>query len=736
MTAGRLAADKPGATTNTVLYRCPTTLSGSTVVNVCNQSGSGVTYRAALRDYDQVLHLDGLNASTYKFAKGNPISSYKVKLSPGFQYSEAIPGTTFTTTNASTATILDIFKPTSEVTLFTIVKPISQTDLGADTLAGTFTGGETLTGSTSGFTALFRGIVGTTQSFVEYTDVTTAATSVNISRNTGLADGMYLTIGDAIGNAPSTEIATINASGINLSTNELTITRGQLNTTPRTIPAGTLVNAWSESATTTTIDEGATYVASDSTLTVVDSTGFISGGIIKIDNELLEIDAVNGNDLTVQRARYGTADVDHNNGVGVTLLTDNGAYLLNYWTEAETITGAQSNASATLNFSVAQQASIVSRYLVTETSAGATDHVLRGNQTLNVDRTYKWDLSDASNNNYPLKLSADNAEGTNGQGGTEYTSGVSKVGTAGTAGAYTSIDVTSDTATSLFAYADGTPAGSTTGVGFNTGTQTSPSYEEVYIYDVTGEALVAGDTFTINQVTQTVQQSGITVGPFGYVQSYDAAQCHLKVALGAGSEAFSADDAFYDSPTLNNGTRTMTTVRTGKMLTFNNLGGADASRSAGTYTSISPNSTGGSGDLASTKVTVVVDGSGAATVTILNGGYGHAGSDTLTINDSQLGGGGGAALTFDVNGISTGVNTDQTGIYYGEDYFLYGKALAANVTDKNTSIIVGPGQNILVYSSAADISYVVNGFETQSDDFPVVNMTKVSSSAGGGGAAP
>ena len=390
---------------------------------MCNQSGSGVTYRAALRDYDQVLHLDGLNASTYKFAKGNPISSYKVKLSPGFQYSEAIPGTTFTTTNASTATILDIFKPTSEVTLFTIVKPISQTDLGADTLAGTFTGGETLTGSTSGFTALFRGIVGTTQSFVEYTDVTTAATSVNISRNTGLADGMYLTIGDAIGNAPSTEIATINASGINLSTNELTITRGQLNTTPRTIPAGTLVNAWSESATTTTIDEGATYVASDSTLTVVDSTGFISGGIIKIDNELLEIDAVNGNDLTVQRARYGTADVDHNNGVGVTLLTDNGAYLLNYWTEAETITGAQSNASATLNFSVAQQASIVSRYLVTETSAGATDHVLRGNQTLNVDRTYKWDLSDASNNNYPLKLSADNAEGTNGQGGTEYTSG-------------------------------------------------------------------------------------------------------------------------------------------------------------------------------------------------------------------------------------------------------------------------------------------------------------------------
>ena len=59
MTAGRLAAKKPGATTNTVLYRCPTTVTGSTVVNVCNQSGSAATYRMALRNYDQVLHLDG-----------------------------------------------------------------------------------------------------------------------------------------------------------------------------------------------------------------------------------------------------------------------------------------------------------------------------------------------------------------------------------------------------------------------------------------------------------------------------------------------------------------------------------------------------------------------------------------------------------------------------------------------------------------------------------------------------
>ena len=160
------------------------------------------------------------------------------------------------------------------------------------------------------------------------------------------------------------------------------------------------------------------------------------------------------------------------------------------------------------------------------------------------------------------------------------------------------------------------------------------------------------------------------------------------------------------------------------MLTFNYVGAAYGSRTAGTYTNISPNSTGGSGDIASTKVTVVVDGSGAATITLLNGGYGHAGSDTLTINDAQLGGGCAANLTIDVSTISTGIHTDQTGIYNDEDYIYYGKAIAANVTDKNSSIIVGPGQNLLVYSSAGDLSYQANGFEAASDDYVVVNMTK------------
>ena len=727
MTAGRLAASKPGATTNTVLYRTPIDKSASTVLNVCNQSGSGVSYRAALRDYEQVLHLDGLNTSAYKFAKGNPISAYKINVEPGFQDSAAIPGTTFTTTNGATATILDVFKPTNDVDYFVKVLPISGTAIDGDNLAGTLIGGETLTGATSGFTATFRGMNATIAVWTEYAEIAAGGTTVNISRTTGLADGMYLTgVGTNLATLQDGEVMSINSSGINTTTNVLQLSRGQLGSTAAAIPAGSQINAWSASATVSTIAEGATYVAGDNVLTVANSTGFTSGSIVIVDNELMQISEVNGNDLSVVRGRYGTTDVDHNDGVNVTLLTDNGIYLLNYFSEGETVTGSQSNATVALNFNTAQGATIDTKYVLSTTSVGATDHIIQTINTYDLNRTYKYNLEDSTCTNYPLKFSGDDPEGTNGSG-TEYTAGVSKVGTAGSSGAYTSIDITSDTQANLNVYADGSPAGSTTGIGFVANVNDNPSYNEIYIYDVKGEVLAAADTFTISATTQTIQQSGITVGPFGYVQDWYPASCHLKVTIGEGSEAFAANDAFYDTPTLNNGVRHLTTARTGKALTINNIGGADASRSAGTYTNISPNSTGGSGDIATTKVTIVVDGSGAATITLLNGGYGPAGSDTHTVNDSQLGGGGGAALTFDVNTISTAIHTDQTEVYSTEDYFFYGKAVAANITDKNSSIIVGPGQNLLVYSSAGDISYVLNGFETTSDDYTVVNMTKIQS---------
>ena len=259
---------------------------------------------------------------------------------------------------------------------------------------------------------------------------------------------------------------------------------------------------------------------------------------------------------------------------------------------------------------------------------------------------------------------------------------------------------------------------------------------------ISGLALaLSGDTFTLNSVTYTITAAGVgggggaavTPGPFGYVQSYDPVNAHLKVTLGEGSAGFTAGTDFYDTPTLNNGTRTMAEVVDGKILTINSIGAADGSRAAGTYTISAPSGTTGSGT--GDTYSIVVDGSGAATVTVIDGGKGHAAADTITVNDSLLGSGGGAALTFNVATVSTGVNTDQAAIYNAEDYVFYGKSVAANSTDKNSAIIVGPGQNLTVYSSAGDLSYVVTGFESPSDDFTVVNMTKVASE-GGGGAAP
>ena len=162
--------------------------------------------------------------------------------------------------------------------------PISSTQYQADSLAGTFVGGETVTGGTSGYTATYRG-GDATGAFLEFTSYGTGVTTMAFSRTTGLADGMYVTLGGP--DDSDAEVVTIDASGINdhcWMQSQLLVLLG---TTARTVPAGLSSNAWSASATVTTINEGATYAAGDTTLTVTDSTGFVSGGVVIIDNEAL-----------------------------------------------------------------------------------------------------------------------------------------------------------------------------------------------------------------------------------------------------------------------------------------------------------------------------------------------------------------------------------------------------------------------------------------------------------------
>tara|TARA_B110000503_G_scaffold52088_1_gene83845 strand:+ start:1613 stop:8398 length:6786 start_codon:yes stop_codon:yes gene_type:complete len=96
--------------------------------------------------------------------------------------------------------------------------------------------------------------------------------------------------------------------------------------------------------------------------------------------------------------------------------------------------------------------------------------------------------------------------------------------------------------------------------------------------------------------------------------------------------------------------------------TIGSIGAADAARVAGTY-SVTDYATTGIGEGAT--FSVVVDGSGAATVTVVDVGDGFIVGETITIDDSDLGTGGGANLTFNITATGGGyhfthpINTEQ-----------------------------------------------------------------------------
>ena len=83
--------------------------------------------------------------------------------------------------------------------------------------------------------------------------------------------------------------------------------------------------------------------------------------------------------------------------------------------------------------------------------------------------------------------------------------------------------------------------------------------------------------------------------------------------------------------------------------TVDNVGSAHALRTTGTY-NVSSFSTSGSGTGAVFAVTI--DGSGVASISVSTKGSSYARNDTITIADAQLGNGGGASLTFDVDEVS------------------------------------------------------------------------------------
>ena len=736
MTAGRLAASNPSATTNTLLYRSVIDQTASTVLTATNISGSGVTYRAALRNYDQILKLDGDEPSNLIFNKGNPVSTYKLKITPGISFAAASPNAEINSPAGSRAKLLDVYKDTATINRYVKVEKIANFEGDSQTLIGTFQNGETITGAVSTFTATLKQFEATTGLiYANIADVAQGATSVKVSRNTGLAEGTKLMLSEDA-TATGTEVITIDTGGIDVNNNTLTVTRGVYGTTASPIPGGQYAKSFIDSATASTINEGATFTAADVTLTLTDATGFLEGSFIRVGNEIMSVTTVAGNDLTIVRGQYGTSAVDHNDGSAVTQMTDAGDYYLNFFTESEGLQGGTSN--ATISSNVTQGSNSITnqdRFTIAEGSIGGVyEYLTLSNH--NNERTYRYDQSDSSNTGHPFRLS-EQADGTQTLTGAEYTTGVTKVGTAGQAGAYLDITITSGTPLSLYSYAEpavANTADANANYGFQIGTTLTPDYEEIYIYDVAGEPWAAAQAFEIGGTTYTVQANGVTVGKYGYVHEWNPTLNELKISLGVGSSAFATGDQLYDTPTLVDANRTMAEVVAGKVLAIDTVGAANASRTAGTYSGLSP--TGGSGS--GLKVDIVVAAStGAATVTLINGGKNYADGETLTVTDALLGGGGAPNLTFATDGIGAGDGIGATSTTYvkTEDYIHYGKAIAANASDRTTGIVVGPGQNLIVWASDTNIAFQVQGFESVSEDYTVLGNAKTADS-GGGGATP
>ena len=210
-----------------------------------------------------------------------------------------------------------------------------------------------------------------------------------------------------------------------------------------------------------------------------------------------------------------------------------------------------------------------------------------------------------------------------------------------------------------------TTSGSGTGMTVDITVEEDTGVVTLATVNAPGSGYALDDTITI---TNTNNTSGVgTVDTIGAADTNRAAGTYNIAASNYTTDASGADATFtvvVDS----SGAATVTVVERGTgfvidetitildtalggggtgIATVDTVGAADASRAEGSYT-IGVNDYTATGSGLGAQFSVVVDSSGAATVGVTSGGSGYAVNNTITIQDAQLGGGGGAALTFDV----------------------------------------------------------------------------------------
>ena len=295
MAAGRLAALSPGATTASVLYSTNVDTTASTVLHVAERGNSAATYRVGHKDYTQVLTLD---ANTYKFERGNPVSNYKIQIAPGITRGNATPGLAVSSDDtAKKAKILDAYVATGTITNYVKVLTYSSVGTNAAGQTGTFQGGETLTGGTSALTATFRGTGTGGAMNIEIDDITTGATSLKIVNGSavevgGSATAHYFVLDETPATGYATEIlqTTTSLTFYSGTTGGATVgvTRGLFGTTAGPHRAGQNVALYKDQTTTTALNTGGAQLGvGATTVPVVDGTQIVSGQYFRIGNEIL-----------------------------------------------------------------------------------------------------------------------------------------------------------------------------------------------------------------------------------------------------------------------------------------------------------------------------------------------------------------------------------------------------------------------------------------------------------------
>ena len=138
-----------------------------------------------------------------------------------------------------------------------------------------------------------------------------ADTVITVASGTGISTNDLIVI--------DTEVMLVGG----VSTNDITVTRGALGSTSTSHADGTTVALLEPEGNTTTVNEGGTFLAADTTLTVLNASaaGIVNGDYIRIGNEILNVTNVSVNDLTVARGQFGTSASDHADGATVTAHT-------------------------------------------------------------------------------------------------------------------------------------------------------------------------------------------------------------------------------------------------------------------------------------------------------------------------------------------------------------------------------------------------------------------------------